>query len=525
MPVAVVTIVIGLALLIIAAGLFLRASRNSGPTGSAGSVGSVDAEEAVVGPEAAGTPAVSGDPAGPAGEPDAASDARPDVWPAAAPAEPPSPEPEPEPQPAPEPEPPARPVADPPGHGTPAGRRARRQWATAHGFEYTREDRYLTPEWPVSIVREVSPKRADPVARDLVSGFVDGHQAHIATVAGATLIALRRSAPSPVDVHFTTVAAMPAGMRHSELCDRPPFTGYSTDNRALDRMLDDRVTGTLRELAPHVSDVVFSGAWLVVRLSGRADTGVWELALPRLVLLADAARVLPPRVTSVELDMSAADPTRARPASGVRVDLVAAARDVAAEEPGDRSASRGHLRAVPDATPTPDPEETTEEATEEIPDEAPDEDAPVNVSRPTTPVDFPSRSEARNFGDTAGMTGASADLWNPDQTQEGIPGIGGDEPPRRAGRWSDPDGSGDAAPRIVRGYSEATIFDDGTDDGDGGWGDDVAEQDGPGRDGPALDAPRGRHRAPEARHSDPADDDDGDESDEVLDAEIVDPDD
>jgi hypothetical protein len=551
MPVAVLTIVLGLALLIFAAGLFLRASKKSGPSGAAEPTGSPDATTVPApGPVAgrwsravpsAPEPLPDGDPvpvsAGTTGTVAGPAEPVPDADPVPAPAPEPQPEPvaaapEPAPEPTPEPTPdPARPAPAAPapsGHTSLAGRRARRQWAAAHGFEYTREDRYLTPEWPVSLLHQISPDRVDPAARDLVSGFVDGHQVHIADVAGTTLVALRRSESSPVDVHFTTVAAMPAGMRHSELCDCPPFTGYSTDNRALDRMLDARVTGTLRDLAPYASDVVFSGSWLVAQLSGRAEAEVWERMLPQLALLGDAARVLPPRVTSTELDMPAADPTRPRPASGAHVDLGGGSRGGADSETGapgtagspQQPAARGHLRAVPDAP-------QSDAGPDNGPDNGPDAVQPaesaaeeptpsVHVNRPTDPVDFPTRSEARNFGDTSGMSDAAADLWNPDETQEGIPVVGDDDARPRPGRGAHTGDPSADAPRIVRGYSEATIFADGSDgadgSGDGAWAGDL----------PELSAPQGRHRAPDARHADGSDD--GDDSDEVVDAEIVDPD-
>jgi hypothetical protein len=141
----------------------------------------------------------------------------------------------------------------------------------------------------------------------------------------------------------------------------------------------------------------------------------------------------------------------------------------------------------------------------------------VHVNRPTDPVDFPTRSEARNFGDTSGMSDAAADLWNPDETQEGIPVVGDDDARPRPGRGAHTGDPSADAPRIVRGYSEATIFADGSDgadgSGDGAWAGDL----------PELSAPQGRHRAPDARHADGSDD--GDDSDEVVDAEIVDPDD
>ncbi|WP_313512436.1 hypothetical protein [Corynebacterium variabile] len=485
MPFAVVALVLGLVLLLVAAGLFLRASRPAAP-----------GEHREPGRHEAGAPS-----------PDRV---RPAAWPSAAPSpavepeeafdqEEPSgtdttPEPMPEPTPAPAPEPSGF-----------TGRRGRRHWAAAHGFEYTREDAFLTAEWPVSLIREISATDQGPAARDLVSGFLDGHQVHIADVAGSTLLALRRGAYSPVNVHITTTAAMPAGMRHDADLDRAPFTVYATDNRAVGRMLDSRVEGALTALSGTVSDVAFSGAWVVARCARRTDADRWDALLPHLVALGSAARVLPPLVTTATLDIAVADPTRPRPASGVHVSVDPAAEPAAEEVGEDRDTARpGHLRAVPDVPAAPEPEVepdigTGDAAETEAPGE-PGEPTHPKVERPSDPVEFPTRSRGQVYGE-ADLDGS----WPEDVTEDGLTSIPalGEEPTASA---SDDDG-----PRIVRAGTSATIFSDSTDSTDS--------------TGSTGTVSRGRHRGPDARHAG-ADRDSADSADDydVVDPEVVDPD-
>lgn len=485
MPFAVVALVLGLVLLVVAAGLFLRASRPAAqgqhrePGRHEAGAQSSDGARPSAWPSAAQSPAV---------EPEEESDREPASDQAAAvesteTASEPMPEPEPTPAPAPE------------TSGF-TGRRGRRHWAAAHGFEYTREDAFLTAEWPVSLIREISATDQGPAARDLVSGFLDGHQVHIADVAGSTLLALRRGAYSPVNVHITTAAAMPAGMRHDADLDRAPFTVYATDNRAVGRMLDSRVEGALTALSGTVSDVAFSGAWVVARCARRTDADRWDALLPHLVVLGSAARVLPPLVTTATLDIAVADPTRPRPASGVHVSVDPAAEPAAEEAGEDRDTARpGHLRAVPDAPAAPEPEVEPDigagdAAETEEPGEPgePGEPTHPKVERPSDPVEFPTRSRGQVYGE-ADLDGS----WPEDVTEDGLTSIPalGEEPTA--------DAADDDGPRIVRAGTSATIFTDST-----------------------GTVSRGRHRGPDARHAG-ADRDSADDYD-VVDPEVVDPD-
>lgn len=428
MSVAVVALVLGLVLLVAAAGLFLRASNQEREDGLA---------------------------------------AEPDELP------------RPIPQPTP-PTPVTEPVPAEPAEPATAfgGRRGRRNWALAHSFEYTREDAFLTAEWPVSLVRELTPSDSGPVVRDLVSGFLDGHQLHIGDIAGSTVLALRRGAYSPVDVHASTTAAMPAGMRHDATLDRAPYSVYTTDPRAVGRMTDSRVEEALAGMAGTVTDIAWSGAWVVARCGRKTEPDRWDTLLPNLVALSAASRVLPPLVTSATLDVSAADPTRPRPATGVQIDVSGPSEGAG---PDSEEAPRpGHLRAVPDA---PASEPTDPPPPEQVVPERP------TVERPTTPVEFPSRSQNLVFGDTD-LEGT----WPEDVAEDGLTSI-----PALGEEQTDSPGPGRDDPRIVRTGASATIFDD------------------------PQQPLRGRHRGPDARHAG-VDDGDRDGDYDVVDPEVVDPD-
>lgn len=269
------------------------------------------------------------------------------------------------------------------GRGFTSVRKRRRTWAQTHGFEYLREDKRLAASWPAFLLG--GGEESKRVASDVVSGFSEGHNTHIADVDGQTLMAMRRDAYSPVEVHFTEGEAMPEGMRRCEPLDQPPYVAYTTDVRALDRMLDLRVEDALASLAKVASDVVWAGDWVLLRISRKLDTSVWDEILPHVRVLVDAAMVLPPEHVNIPLEMDHADQTRAMPGGALSIDVHAnlAAAGVDGADAGDsdacksaagnggrgfaegfdtassrkgsgEGAERGHLRAMPDPVSTAD---------------------------------------------------------------------------------------------------------------------------------------------------------------------------
>lgn len=290
-------------------------------------------------------------------------------------------------------------------------RRRRRQWAADNGFEYTKEDSEVARDWPITILGDQ--RRGVPTLREVVSGFVDGHQVHIGDVGSSTLMAMRRVEESPVQVLYSVDAAQPAGMRRTDLLDQPPFAAYTTDVRALDRMLDARVEDSLAALSQVARDVAWGQNWTVVRISRKLDFHVWQEILPRLRSLVDAAMVLPPAQTSAPLEMLSADQLRPLPGGPLQVNTADPVNQEEIEEQAAETSSRraAHLRAVPDGAadanaegsddtasaaaefnPAQDNTLRTEEAAAHA--EVPNPERP-DITRPAEPVTFPSRTHTR----------------------------------------------------------------------------------------------------------------------------------
>lgn len=291
-------------------------------------------------------------------------------------------------------------------------RRRRRQWAADNGFEYTKEDGEVARDWPIAILGDQW--RGVPTLREVVSGFVDGHQVHIGDVGSSTLMAMRRVEESPVQVLYSAGGAQPAGMRRTDLLDQPPFAAYTTDVRALDRMLDARVEDSLAALSQVASDVAWGQNWTVVRISRKLDFNVWQEILPRLRSLVDAAMVLPPAQTSAPLEMLAADQLRPLPGGPLQVNTADPVNQEEIEEQAAETSSRraAYLQAVPDGTAddagragsdasasaaadsnlAQDSTARAEEAAAHA--EVPNPERP-DITRPAEPVTFPSRTHTR----------------------------------------------------------------------------------------------------------------------------------
>ena len=291
-------------------------------------------------------------------------------------------------------------------------RRRRRQWAADNGFEYTKEDGEVARDWPIALLGDQ--RRGVPTLREVVSGFVDGHQVHIGDVGSSTLMAMRRVEASPVQVLYSADGAQPAGMRRTDLLDQPPFAAYTTDVRALDRMLDARVEDSLAALSQVARDVAWGQNWTVVRISRKLDFNVWQEILPRLRSLVDAAMVLPPAQTSAPLEMLTADQLRPLPGGPLQVNTADPVNQEEIEEQAAETSSRraAYLQAVPDgaaddaggagsdatasaATDSNLAQDSTARAEEAAAHaEVPNPERP-DITRPAEPVTFPSRTHTR----------------------------------------------------------------------------------------------------------------------------------
>lgn len=408
-------------------------------------------------------------------------------------------------------------------------KRRRKQWALDNGCAYDREDKAVAAQWPVSIIGHSA---TVPTVRDMISGFFEGHQTHIGDIGEYTILAMRRSAGSPVRVHYSKVGAMPQGMRRTSLLDQPPFFSYATDVRGLDRMLDSRLEDALAALSQVADDIAWEDNWVAVRMSKRLELSVWKAIIPHVRDMADAAMVLPPYELNIPLDLIHADQTRPMPGGplviepGTRgvertvAEALAGAEgsddtygaDYAGQGDTGRAGNAGstenagnprpaYIRAVPDAVPNggsnastsadPDSGSTLSDPSSSTDDspvahaEVPTADRP-DITRPAEPVSFPTRANAR-WEDAE----ADFDDFPVAASSEEIPSLG-----------EDPEHTGATAsrrPRVIRVDidEEATIFDDPAEDADDLDGDaETLSHEARRRRG-------GRHRAPEARHARP----------------------
>lgn len=412
-------------------------------------------------------------------------------------------------------------------------RRRRRQWAAANGAEYTREDLELPQEWPIAALHAVNVSPIRALAKDMVSGFWEGHEYHVADLGEGTLMAMRRAATSPVTVHYSREQGVTEGLRRSELLDQPPYAAYTSDVRALDRMLDVRVEDSLAALSQVASDVIWGGDWVVLSISRKLDFSIWLQILPELLSLAHAAMVLPPRTMSVVLELENADQTRALPGTSVSLtpagaessdrqqgegasqDKAGRERNDGDEAPvGEKKPRPGYLRPVgqtpsapvaegepAEAAASPSSDPTAEEvyAGQES-DESSFSDRP-HIERPANPVEFPRRFDrGREVNPGDDFNGPALEM-----DSENIPLIG-----------EDPDhisASVGQRLQVIRADIERapTIFSDELSAT-------AAERRGQRRRS-------GRHRAPDARHALPSPIEPVEAEIELVEAEIVEPDD
>lgn len=291
--------------------------------------------------------------AAPAEPADSASSVAPERAPAADPATPasvsaPTPEPKPESalEPAPqrepestdepEPEPDSEPAPEPdpqPSHETTSDhlapsktharhrpilpgtmRRERRNWAEAKGFEFMKADPYLVDEW----TRGVASTGAAP--KDIVAGTVYGHEMLLMDIDGVNVMAMRTGAASDMVVDFRRFDRDDAKASEDLLLAMTieGFDVYSSDSAVTERMVDERVHVALQRMPEAVTALWLETEWVLAQTTKQARSAEWDAMLPPLALLADAARVLPPRSSATHVvRLEELDPAREIPAQPI----------------------------------------------------------------------------------------------------------------------------------------------------------------------------------------------------------------
>lgn len=305
-------------------------------------------------------------------------------------------------------------------------RKQRREWALANGFDFAKEDRFLSEEWARGAAA------SGHSTRDVVSGAVNGREIHIADLGETTVVAMRRGGASNVVMDArrpdSPVADDDADDLY-EVGDAQGFTVYANDEEAIHRMFDERTDRALGTMPPEVTAVWAEGDWVLAQLVERTTPQAWESTFEPLAGLADCLRMLPPRsALTTHSDDQLRDPSRPRPFT------------IQDEEQSDPN-HRGHLRAVPAV---PDAVVSMEEEPVWRPAQPP-------FMAPTEPVELPSRSRGTTHGDVANIPNLGGPTTDGPQSPH-LPAIGSDPDHTRASNTGG---------RIIRRLSTAsTIFDD-----------------------------------------------------------------
>lgn len=224
---------------------------------------------------------------------------------------------QPEPEPTAEPEP--TPVAKPAGPRRDsiipgALRRERRQWAEKNGFSFAKHDEYLVDEW----TRGAAAGGAAP--KDIVQGSAFGHEMVLMDLGGVNVMAMRAGAATEIVVDFRRADRDQRTDRTTGEADFDDllevghigdFTAYATDAAVASRMIDARVVTACDNLPEIVTAVWIESDWVLAQTDKGSHAADWDEMLAPLGLLADAARVLPPRSMAKQiLKFDGADPTR-----------------------------------------------------------------------------------------------------------------------------------------------------------------------------------------------------------------------
>lgn len=207
-------------------------------------------------------------------------------------------------------------------------RRERRNWAEAKGFEFMKADPYLVDEW----TRGVASTGAAP--KDIVAGNVYGHEMLLMDIDGVNVMAMRTGAASDMVVDFRRFDRDDAKASEDLLLAMTieGFDVYSSDSAVTERMVDERVHVALQQMPEAVTALWMETEWVLAQTTKQARSAEWDAMLPPLALLADAARVLPPRSSATHVvRLEELDPAREIPAQPI-VEAVGGAPTAGAPE-------------------------------------------------------------------------------------------------------------------------------------------------------------------------------------------------
>lgn len=206
--------------------------------------------------------------------------------------------------------------------------RERRAWAAARDYDFAKQDEYLVDEF----TRGAAAGGAAP--HDVVAGRVLGHEMLLMDIGGVNVMAMRTGAASDIVVDFRRTGAL----EDTGADDLVPafeaqgFSVYASDAAVAERLIDARVRTALDSFPQEVTAVWMESEWVLAQMTKDARAVEWDAMQAPLALLADCARVLPPRSQAAQvLRLGDGDPTRSMEQEAVTLasgpTLVAPERD------------------------------------------------------------------------------------------------------------------------------------------------------------------------------------------------------
>ncbi|MCQ9331076.1 hypothetical protein [Corynebacterium phoceense] len=185
--------------------------------------------------------------------------------------------------------------------------RERRAWAAARDYDFAKQDEYLVDEF----TRGAAAGGAAP--HDVVAGRVLGHEMLLMDIGGVNVMAMRTGAASDIVVDFRRTGAL----EDTGADDLVPafeaqgFSVYASDAAVAERLIDARVRTALDSFPHEVTAVWMESEWVLAQMTKDARAVEWDAMQAPLALLADCARVLPPRSQAAQvLRLGDGDPTR-----------------------------------------------------------------------------------------------------------------------------------------------------------------------------------------------------------------------
>lgn len=191
-------------------------------------------------------------------------------------------------------------------------RRERRHWASKHGFDFIKEDAFLTDEWSRGAAS------TGAVARDVASGIAEGYETHLVDLAGVPVMAMRRGRNSEVviDARRATLTIDPERNDSDDLLEVETVSGFTLlSNMAgvAQRFVDERVQVAFEAMPEAVTAVWFESDWVLAETTKGSTAEDWDNILQPLALLTDASFTLPPRSQDKSVNLALIEPTRPKP--------------------------------------------------------------------------------------------------------------------------------------------------------------------------------------------------------------------